>query len=136
MPLQRFSVSLDAGLMASFDRQLQRQGYPTRSKAVGDLIREKLVEQEWSSGTEVAGAITMVFDHHRRELVNKLTAIQHRYHGLVISSQHTHLDHDNCFEVVVARGKPGEIEKLYRELKAAKGVKHCVLSAATTGKEV
>ncbi len=133
--LKRFGISLDERLVDKFDRHIKDKKYPTRSKAVGDLIREALVKQEWVAGDEVVGAITLVYDHHRRELVNKLTDIQHKFHELVISSQHIHLDHDNCFEVIVVKGEPKNVENLAYRLRSTKGVKHGALSMATTGKE-
>ncbi len=133
--LKRFGISLDERLVDKFDRHIKDKKYPTRSKAVGDLIREALVKQEWAAGDEVVGAITLVYDHHRRSLVNKLTDIQHEFHELVISSQHIHLDHDNCFEVIVVKGKPKNVEDLASQLRSTKGVKHGDLSMATTGKE-
>ncbi len=132
--LSRFSVSLDKALLGRFDRQIGKQGYPTRSKAIADLIRESLVLEEWKSGKEVAAAIVLVYDHHKRDLANRLTHVQHDYHHLIVSSQHVHLDHNNCLEIVVARGKPRDIEALSRKLKTTKGVKYCSLAAASTGK--
>ena len=134
--LRRFSVSIDEKLIDKFDKYLKDRNYPTRSKAIADLITESLLENEWIRGREVTGAITLVYDHHKRELVNKLTNIQHKYHGLVISSQHIHLDHDNCFEIIAVKGRSNDVEKLSNELKAVKGVKHCSLTMAAAGKEI
>ena len=134
--LKRFSVSLDEKLVERFDRYLKEKKYPTRSKAIGDLITESLMKNEWITGKEVTGAVTLVFDHHKRELVNRLTDIQHKFHDLVISSQHIHLDHDNCFEIIAVKGKSGEVQKLAELLKATKGVKYASLSMATTGKGI
>jgi CopG family nickel-responsive transcriptional regulator len=132
--LVRFSVSIDGDLLKRFDRQIKVGGYPTRSKAVADLIRDGLVEEEWKKGKEVAAAIIMVYDHHKRDLSRRLTHIQHDYHDLIISSQHVHLDHDNCFEIVVVRGVAKKIRKLTRALKAAKGVKYTSVATASTGR--
>ncbi|MBC8415506.1 MAG: nickel-responsive transcriptional regulator NikR [Candidatus Cloacimonetes bacterium] len=134
--LIRFGVSLEKGLLQKFDKHIKKENYANRSNAIADLIRDKLIRQEWAEDKEVAGAIIMVFDHHQRDLVNNLTNIQHDYHKYIISSQHIHLDHDNCFEIVVVKGKPNQLEELANKLKAAKGVKHASLSLATTGKEV
>lgn len=132
--LVRFGVSLENELLKQFDADIQKKNYPNRSEAIRDLIRDSLVKEEWIKGGEVAGAITLVYNHHRRELVNKLTDIQHDYHELIISVQHIHLDKDNCLEIVIAKGKPTEINKLSDKLKSTKGVKHGELSMATTGK--
>lgn len=134
--LVRFGVSIEKGLLAKFDKHIRDENYPTRSKAIGDLIRESLVKKEWKEGREVVGAITLVYNHHKRELVNRLTDVQHRFHQLIISSQHVHLDRDNCVEIVVAKGKPKDVEELAYRLKSTKGVKHGSLSMATTGKEI
>ncbi len=132
----RFGVSLEKELLEKFDILIKEKKYPNRSEAIRDLIRENLVKREWVEGKEVAGAITLVFDHHKRDLVNNLTDIQHDFHTLIISSQHIHLDHDNCLEIIVVRGKPTEVRELADKLKAAKGVKYGFLSIATTGKEL
>ena len=132
----RFGVSLEKGLLEKFDILIKEKKYPNRSEAIRDLIRENLVKREWVEGKEVAGAITLVFDHHKRDLVNILTDIQHDFHTLIISSQHIHLDHDNCLEIIVVRGKPTEVRELADKLRATKGVKYGSLSIATTGKEL
>ncbi len=132
----RFGVSLEKELLEKFDILIKERKYPNRSEAIRDLIRENLVKREWVEGKEVAGAITLVFDHHKRDLVNILTDIQHDFHKLIISSQHIHLDHDNCLEIIVVRGKPTEVRELADKLRASKGVKYGALSIATTGKEL
>lgn len=132
----RFGVSLEKELLNKFDILIKDKKYPNRSEAIRDLIRENLVKREWVEGKEVAGVITLVFDHHKRELVNTLTDIQHDFHTLIISSQHIHLDHDNCLEIIVVRGKPIEVRELADKLRATKGVKYGSLSIATTGKEL
>jgi CopG family nickel-responsive transcriptional regulator len=130
----RFSVSLEKQLLQEFDRHTRLEKYPTRSKAVVDLIREKLVRKEWEHGTEVAGTITLVYDHHGSKLMETLTCIQHDFHHIILASQHIPLDHNNCLEVVVVRGVPGEVKRLSDLLRATKGVKFANLSMATTGK--
>ncbi len=131
--LVRFSVSIDGDLLERFDGQTKKDGYPTRSKAVADLIRNSLVKHEWKSGGEVAAAVIMVYDHHKRGLSTNLTRIQHDYHKLIISTQHIHLDHDNCLEIVVVKGSPVLVEELAHKLKTTKGVKFSSLAAASTG---
>ena len=132
----RFGVSLEKELLEKFDRLITVKSYPNRSEAIRDLIRENLVKREWTEGKEVAGSITLVFNHHKRELMNTLTDIQHDFHHLIISSQHIHLDHDNCLEIIVVKGKPEETKELTNELRSTKGVKYGALSIATTGKEL
>jgi CopG family nickel-responsive transcriptional regulator len=132
----RFGVSLEKELLDKFDRLIKEKKYSNRSEAIRDLIRENLVKREWVEGKEVAGAITLVFDHHKRDLVNILTDIQHDFYRIIISSQHIHLDHSNCLEIIVVRGKPTEVRELANKLKSNRGVKYGALSIATTGKEL
>lgn len=125
MSLVRFSVSLDKRVLDEFDRLIKKKGYPTRSKAITDLIREKLVSEEIKvEDKDVVGVITLVYNHHKRELVNRLVDIQHDFNELIIASQHVHLDHDNCFEVILVKGNLRRISELANRLKATKGVKH------------
>ena len=130
----RFGVSLEKELLDKFDNLIKEKNYPNRSEAIRDLIRVNLVEKEWAEGKEVAGAITLVFDHHKRELMNTLTDVQHDFHHLIISNMHIHLDHDNCLEIIVVKGKPTEVKELTNKLRVTKGVKYGALSIATTGK--
>lgn len=133
--LSRFSVSVEKTLLERFDRQVQKQGCPTRSKAIADLMRSSLVDRQWADGEEVAGAIVLVYDHHKHQLSSQLTHVQHDHHELIVSTQHIHLDHDNCLEVVVAQGKAVDVENLSQKLKAIKGVKYCSLASAATGRD-
>jgi len=132
--LIRFGISLDKGLSERFDELIKRRAYTNRSEAIRDLIRQDLVEQEWLHGSEVAGAITLIYNHHKRELLNKITDIQHDFQNVIISAQHIHLDHHNCLEIIAVKGNPAEVQKLASTLKAVKGVKHSTLSMSTTGK--
>jgi CopG family nickel-responsive transcriptional regulator len=134
--LVRFGVSLEDNLLKRWDSLLGKKGYTNRSEALRDLIRGELVRDEWQSGDEVVGAITLVYDHHKRELVNTLTDLQHDFSGLIFASQHIHIDHHNCLEIIAVRGKPGDIQELSDKMRSAKGVKFGALSMATTGKEL
>lgn len=136
MGLTRFSVSLDETLVRQFDARIKADRCPTRSKAVGDLIRDRLVQCEWSQGHEVAGALVLVYDHHKRDIARRLTAVQHDCHDAIISTQHIHLDHDNCLEILAVRGRPEVIQELVRRLKTVKGLKHVSLAAGTTGRRL
>jgi len=136
MSLTRFSVSIDEELMNTFDAKIKKDRCPTRSKAVGDLIRASLVQTEWRAGDEVAGAIVLVYDHHKRDVGKRLTEMQHDCHDVILSTQHVHLDHDNCLEMVAVKGKPHEIETMVKRLKSIKGLKHVSLAAGTTGESL
>lgn len=136
MPLIRFGVSIESDLLAKFDRLIKEKKYTNRSEAFRDLIRKELVKEQWKGGREVAGAITLLYNHHKRELVNRLMDIQHDFGRVIISSQHIHLDHDNCLEVITVKGAPGQAKKLADSLKSVKGVKHGTLSMSATGRGV
>ena len=132
--LFRFGISLPKDLLDKFDKLIKGKNYSNRSEAFRDIIRQELVRKEWSGSSEVVGAITLVYDHHKRELVNRLTDIQHDFQGTIISTQHIHLDHDNCLEIIAVKGSPKEAQRLADSLKSVKGVKHGTLSMSSTGK--
>lgn len=132
--LTRFSVSLEKTLLQAFDRQLRMERCPTRSKAIGDLIRQSLVRKAWKENADAVGAIILVYDAHRRDLTNRLNALQHDHHRLIIATQHAHLGHDNCLEILAVRGKPSDLVMLEQKLRAAKGVKHGALAVAASGR--
>ncbi len=132
----RVTISVEEPLLAQFEDYLSNNGYPTRSEAMKGLMRQALVEQEWQKGTDVAGAISIVYDHHKRGTMDKLTGVQHDFGDLIVCTQHVHLDHHNCMEVIVVRGHAAKIRKLLINLKAIKGIKHSSLMMATTGKSV
>ena len=130
----RFGISIDNGLLERFDRVVEGKGYINRSEAIRDLIRDALVEQSWEAGEEeTVGTLTLVYDHHVRDLSDRLTDIQHDHHDRIISTLHVHLDHHNCLEVLVVRGKAGQIKAIADSMIGVKGVKHGKLVMTTTG---
>lgn len=134
--LVRFGVSLDDELLRKFDDYISQKNYTNRSEALRDLIREELVQKEWDAGDDVAGAITLIYDHHRRTLLNKIISLQHDFQEIIISTQHVHLDHDNCLEIIAVRGRPQQVRRLAETLRSVKGIKHGTLSMSSTGKEI
>ena len=122
--LVRFGVSMPAHLLDHFDEIITMKGYTNRSEAIRDMIRDTIVEHEWMEGKEVMGVITIVYDHHRRGVMEKLIDLQHIHHSSVASSTHIHLDDENCLEVVVVKGKPPHVKELADNMIALKGVKH------------
>jgi CopG family nickel-responsive transcriptional regulator len=133
----RFSVSLPPALLRQLDEMAREKGYDNRSLAIADMIRAHLVEHRQKHGTqEIAGTITLVYDHHKQHVQATLTDIQHDHHEVIVSTLHVHLDHHNCLEVLVVRGKAGIIRRIADELIAAKGVKHGKLTVTTTGKDL
>ncbi|MGD0887395.1 MAG: nickel-responsive transcriptional regulator NikR [Thermodesulfovibrionales bacterium] len=137
MAIFRFGISLEKALLERFDSLIRKKGYANRSEAIRDLIRDSLVSDEWqSSKVETAGTITIVYSHDTRELTDTLTDLQHHYYNSIISSMHIHIDEHNCLEVIVVRGKSGEIKAIADKLIGTKGVKHGKLSLTTTGKHL
>ena len=133
----RFSISLDRQLLRALDRMARDKGYENRSLAIADMIRAHLVEHRQQLGRgEIAGSITLVYDHHHHHLQDLLTDLQHEHRKVIISALHCHLDHDNCLEILAVRGKAANIKKLADELIAAKGVKHGKLTITSTGKDL
>jgi CopG family nickel-responsive transcriptional regulator len=123
--LTRTGIAIDSGLLARFDRSIARQGYPNRSEAVRDLIRDRLVTAAVEDPEAlVVGTVTLIYDHHSRLLPQKLTALQHGHHELIISTTHVHLDHDTCLEVIIVRGASRKVQKLADMLIGTKGVQH------------
>ena len=130
----RFGISMDDKLLESFDKLIERKGYANRSEAIRDLIRAAQVEFEWEEGEkEGVGTVTLVYNHHVRDLSDKLTEQQHAHHDQIISALHVHLDAHNCLEVLVVRGKAREVRRIADELIGVKGVKHGQLVMTSTG---
>lgn len=132
----RFSASLDGELMARFEQATLRRGYSNRSEALRDLIRDSLVREEWEGDEEIVGTVTLVYDHHTRELADRLTRMQHDHHDVILSALHVHLDHDNCLEVIAVQGRASLVQSLADGLVGTRGVKHGKLTATTTGKRL
>lgn len=133
----RFGISIDERLLKSFDKLIDDKGYTNRSEAVRDLIRNSLVDEQWANDEEeMVGTVSLVFNHHTRELSDKLTEHQHSHHQEIVSALHVHLDAHHCLEVVVIKGKAKNIRKLADELIGTKGVKHGRLMTTTTGENL
>jgi len=123
--LTRISISLEGALLEAFDRRNASRGYATRSEAIRDLIRDRLIREEADHGTgEQVAVVTLVYDHHARELAARLLDKQHHHHDLVVSSLHVHLGEAHCLEVSILRGQMEKIRHLGEELLATKGVLH------------
>ena len=135
--LVRFGVSIPDDLLDRFDVLIAGQGYTNRSEAIRDLIRDRLVENQWAEVShEVVGTVTVVYDHERSDLAQKLTEIQHKQHDLIISAVHVHLDQHNCLEVLILRGESAEVKRVGQLLVSTRGVKHGKITMTTTGAEI
>jgi len=135
--ITRFGVSLETTLLEKFDQLNEQKGYKNRSESIRDLIRNKLVSEEWaSSDEETVGVFSLVYDHHQRELNKTLNSIQHRHVDTIVSSTHVHIDHHNCLEVIILRGKSNIIKKITDQLSSTRGVKHGNLIMTSTGSNI
>jgi len=127
MSLKRFGVSLESDLLAELDSLVKMNRFPNRSQAIRFLIKKNKVEEKWDTNEEVTGAIVITYDHHIKELHEKVNSLQHEYHCLILSGQHIHIDDHNCLEVIAVRGQAEKLVKLSNKLKALKGIKHAEL---------
>ncbi len=135
--LTRFGISMDRELLERLDREIVKRGYPNRSEAIRDLIRNQLVEIDWSQDQEeVAGTITIIYNHHVKGLSDLLLELQHDHHDMIVSVMHVHLEHDHCLEVMVIKGPASDAKELSARLIGVKGVKHGKLTITSTGKRL
>ncbi|MFP4392761.1 MAG: nickel-responsive transcriptional regulator NikR [Desulfohalobiaceae bacterium] len=133
----RFGVSLDSDLLEKFDSLCQERCYQTRSEAIRDLIRRDLVQKQWEDeNQEVAGTLTLVYNHHHSDLAQKMIELQHQALDVIITSLHVHIDAHNCLEVLVLRGPAQEVRRVSQRLISTRGIKHGKLSLSTTGKDL
>jgi len=136
--LARFGISIDQRLLDNFDLMIAEKGYDNRSEAIRDMIRNALVEEQVNRGDETptVGTVTLVYDHHTRDLSDKLTEHQHSHHDAIVSALHVHLDAHHCLEVVVVRSTAAQVKRLADELIGTKGVKHGKLVLTTAEPEI
>jgi CopG family nickel-responsive transcriptional regulator len=124
MSVARFSISLEEELLKELDQYTADNRFTNRSQALRYLIEKNIVEKKWSCNNVVAGAIVMIYDHHKREIVTKMTDVQHDFFDVILSSQHYHLSHDICLEIIALRGEAKRLTELSESLISIKGVKH------------
>lgn len=123
--ITRFGVSIEPDLLKKFDKIIKMEGYTNRSEAIRDLVRKNLIREENKNpNAESIGTLTMIYDHHTGNLTNKLLDLQHDHTKEILSTTHIHIDHNNCLEVLVLKGKTGKIQKLADNIKSLKGIKH------------
>lgn len=135
--LSRIGVAIDSDLLKKFDDLIASRGYTNRSEAFRDLIRDELVEKTAEApDAEVVGTLTLVYNHHVRMLSDKLTDMQHSHFHHILSTLHVHLDHDNCLEVLIIRGKSKHVRSIADALVSTKGIKHGRLTVTSTGAEL
>ena len=134
--LVRTGLSLEKELLEKFDAVIHRKGYQNRSEAIRDLIREHLVHSAADENKVIVGTLTMVYDHHQPNLSAKLIEAQHAAASKVLAATHVHLDHHHCLEVVILKGRSGEVKSLADRILSLRGVKHGQLTVTTTGKHL
>lgn len=122
--VKRFGISLEEDLLRELDSLVSKRSFPNRSQAIRSLIRNKRVEQDWNLDRNVAGCIVLVYDHHKRSLLDESIKLQHKYQSFILSVQHVHLDHSNCLEIIALKGRSSELKELSDKLIAIKGIKH------------
>jgi CopG family transcriptional regulator, nickel-responsive regulator len=124
MQVKRFGVSLDEDILNALDKLVANSQFPNRSQAIRHLIKSSLVTEKWDKNKIVAGAIVIVYDHHKRELNNKLMNVQHDFHDLILSTQHVHIAHDLCLETIAVKGKAQQLISLADKIIGTKGITH------------
>jgi len=132
--LRRFSISIENELLTKLKRLVRKSRYTNRSEFIRDMLRDRLVEEQWKGEEQVLGTITLVYDHETRELSKKLTRLQHRHHDVVLAATHVHLDAHLCAEMILAKGEAAVIREIADLLRQQKGVLHAALSLSSTGK--
>ena len=133
----RFGVSLGLDLLDQFDRLIRKLGYENRSEAVRDLIRQKLIQEEWKApDSQTFGATMLVYDHDKMSLASRLTQLQHDSYAHIVGSLHVHIDRHNCLEIIVMKGKAKELRALGDKMISLKGVAYGALNMGTTGKRL
>ncbi len=134
--LVRVSFSIEKPLFEQLETLAAEHGNTNRSEFIRDLIRDRLVKREWDLNEEVVGTITLIYDHHRRMLSEKLTELQHHHHDEIVASTHVHLDAHMCAEVIIVKGQARMVKHIADELGQQKGVLHAELSVGSTGREL
>jgi CopG family transcriptional regulator, nickel-responsive regulator len=135
--IERTGVSLEKELLAAFDQLITEDGYTTRSEAIRDMIRERLSRKRVSdSSVQAVGGVFLIYDHHETKLPQKLVELQHNHLLQIIASTHVHLDHHNCLEVILLKGRVGEIEKLANNITCLKGVKLSRMNIMTMAEQL
>lgn len=132
--VERVSLAIERDLIERFDQLLSRSGHSNRSEAIRDLMRSRVVEEEWAAGRgECVATVTIVYDHTKRDLADRLLETGHEHHRMIMATMHVHLDDDHCLEVMALRGKPAELRHFADHLIGMKGVRHGKLVMSSAG---
>jgi CopG family nickel-responsive transcriptional regulator len=132
--VKRFGISLENELLSEFDKLIKKKGYLNRSEAVRDLIRDALIKEEWIEGDkQTTGIVIIIYDHHQYDLAQKMTGIQHNHYEMIIASLHSHLDEQNCLEVILLKGRAGDLQHISNMIISTNGVKFGRFIPASSG---
>ena len=134
--LMRVSFTIERSLYDELEKLLATTRYENRSEFIRDLVRERIVRDSWRRNEEAVGTITMVYDHHQRDLSSTITQVQHEHHDAILATTHVHLTHNLCVEMIMVRGLAAAIDSLADELRSRKGVLHVSVSMSSTGKRL
>ena len=134
--LMRVSFTIERSLYEELEKLLSTTPYESRSEFIRDMVRERLVRDSWRRNEEAVGTITMVYDHHQRDLSGAITHVQHEHHDAILATTHVHLSHELCVEMIMVGGPAAQIETLADELRSHKGVLHVAVSMSSTGKRL
>jgi len=129
-------LSIERHLLDRLEKMLKAGRYANRSEFIRDMIRDRLVEQQWERNRQAVGTITLVYNHHFRRLTEKLTDLQHDHHGAILASTHVHLDKDICVEMILVKDLAGRIRQIADTLRQQKGILHAALSMSSTGRSL
>ena len=132
MAVTRFSISLEEELLKELDQFAQDNSFANRSQALRHLIEKNIIEKKWQCNNMVAGAIVLIYDHHKKDISTKSNDIQHNYFEVILSSQHYHLNHDICLEIIAVKGYANKLTELSDKLISIKGIKHGKLIMSKT----
>ncbi len=132
MALARFGVSLDEDLLKALDSFVIENSMPNRSQAIRHLVEKNLVEKKWQCNQLVAGAVVLLYDHHKGDITTKSNDIQHDYYDVILSSLHFHLNHDNCLEIIAVKGTAKRLTELSDKLIGMKNIIHGKLVMSRT----
>lgn len=130
--LIRTGISLEQDLLERFDKMIEQKGYGNRSEAIRDLLRNHFVEEDVAVNKAVVATLTLVYDHHQPKLSEQLIEAQHSYKGKVLATTHVHLDHNNCLEVIILKGRGMEVKRFADHLLSLRGVQHGKLVLTNT----
>ena len=131
--MERITMSIDERLAKEFDALIAKRGYTSRSEAMRDLLRREVEANRvaYEARSHCVANLSYIYNHHERELAERLTEAQHAHHDLVVSAMHVHLDHEHCLESVILKGSTAAVRGFANALQAERGVRHGNLNLVT-----